>query len=299
MNRKLANWLAANPGGAVFVTGLLGLLPLFGLGFAFFLPGAVPALLVLMRDEKVGLMVALGATLLLTGAMVLIGRPVSVGLVYSAWVLGPPLALGLLLRRTNSLSLCLQVAVIAGALLIVVLHVRLGDPQQFWAPFVRDLAEQMQQRGWTMDLQEEGLVESFARTLWGWIALLTVLLAMCALFVARWWQSLSLQPGRFGIEFQQLRLGLTLGVIAAMVIAGSILTDNALLDDLARLFLGALTLIGLAAAHRRNAAGSGRGMWLWVLYVLLVVAAPPTVALLGGWGFVDNWLRSRTAVQKA
>ena len=44
MNRTFASWIAANPGAAVFLTGLLGLLPLFGLGFAFFLPGAVPAL---------------------------------------------------------------------------------------------------------------------------------------------------------------------------------------------------------------------------------------------------------------
>ena len=49
MNRTFASWIAANPGAAVFLTGLLGLLPLFGLGFAFFLPGAVPALVVLAR----------------------------------------------------------------------------------------------------------------------------------------------------------------------------------------------------------------------------------------------------------
>jgi hypothetical protein len=299
MNRKLANWLAANPGGAALVTGLLGLLPLFGLGFAFFLPGAVPALLVLVRGDRIGLAVALGATLLLTGAMLALGRPVSVGLVYSAWILGPPLALGLLLRRTQSLSLCLQVTMIAGAVLVVLLHLKLGDPQQFWAPFVRDLAAEMEQRGWAIGVEEEGLVETFARTLWGWVALLTVLLALCALFLGRWWQSLTAGAGRFGAEFQQIRLGLALGVVAAIVVVLSLLTDEPLVDDMARLFVGALTIIGLAAAHRRKAQGGGSGMWLWVLYVMLVVAAPPTVAVLAAWGFVDNWLRSRTAVQRA
>lgn len=52
MNRSLAQWLADNPVGAVLVTGLLGLLPLFGVGVAFFLPGAVPALIVLVRGER-------------------------------------------------------------------------------------------------------------------------------------------------------------------------------------------------------------------------------------------------------
>ena len=41
--------------------------------------------------------VALGATVLLTLAMWTIGRPVPVGLIYSAWVLGPPLALAAVL----------------------------------------------------------------------------------------------------------------------------------------------------------------------------------------------------------
>ena len=58
MNRSLAQWLAGNPVGAVFVTGLLGLLPLLGVGVAFFLPGAVPALIVLVRGVRQGVVVA-------------------------------------------------------------------------------------------------------------------------------------------------------------------------------------------------------------------------------------------------
>jgi hypothetical protein len=299
MNRSFASWLTQSPGGAVFATGLLGLLPLFGLGFAFFLPGAVPALVSLARGPKLGMSVALGASVLLTLSMWAIGRPVPVGLIYSAWVLGPPLALAAVLARTRSLSMCLQLAVLAGVVLLVFLHVKLGDPEKFWAPFVRDLSEQMQQRGLPMDLEKDGLVETLARTLWGWVTVLTVLLAMCALFLARWWQSRAGQPGGFGAEFQQLRLGVVLGVAAAAAIAASLLSDRPLVDDLARVFVGALMIVGLAAAHRFKAAGRQGGTWLWLIYVLLVLAAPITVAVLAGWGFVDNWLRSQRAAQGA
>ena len=78
---------------------------------------------------------------------------------------------------------------LAGVVMVVLLHVTLGDPEQFWAPFVRDLAEEMQRRGLPMDLEQDGLVETLARTLWGWVTVLTMLLAMCALFLARWWQT--------------------------------------------------------------------------------------------------------------
>ena len=299
MNRSFASWIADSPGPAVLVTGLLGLLPLFGLGFAFFLPGAVPALVALMRGPRAGLLVAAGASLLLALAMWMAGRPIPVGLIYSLWVLGPPLALGLLLRRTESLSLCLQVAVLAGVAMIVVLHATLGDPEKFWAPFVRDLAGEMQRRGLPMDLAEDGLVETLARTLWGWVTVLTVLLAMCALFLARWWQSRPERTGSFGTEFQQLRLGVVLGAVAAAAIVASMLSSRPLVADLARLFMGALMIVGLAAAHRFKAAGRLGGPWLWLIYVLLVLAAPITVAALAGWGFVDNWLRSQRAAQGA
>jgi hypothetical protein len=297
--RSFASWIVDRPGQAVLVTGLLGLLPLFGLGFAFFLPGAVPALVALMRGPRTGLAIAAGASLLLALAMWFVGRPIPVGLIYSLWVLGPPLALAVLLQRSGSLSLCLQVAVLAGAAMLVLLHATLGDPEQFWAPFVRDLAQEMQRRGLPMDLEKDGLVETLARTLWGWVTVLTVLLAMCALFLARWWQSRAGQTGRFGAEFQQLRLGVALGAAAAVAIVASLLSDRALVDDLSRLFLGALMIVGLAAAHRFKASGRLGGAWLWLIYVLLVLAAPITVAVLAGWGFVDNWLRSQRAAQGA
>jgi hypothetical protein len=79
----------------------------------------------------------------------------------------------------------------------------------------------------------------------------------------------------------------------------SLLSEQPLVDDLARLFLGALMIVGLAAAHRFKAAGRLGGAWLWLIYVLLVLAAPITVAVLAGWGFVDNWLRSQRAAQGA
>ena len=300
MNRTFASWIAANPGGAVFLTGLLGLLPLFGLGFAFFLPGAVPALVVLTRGAREGVMVAAGASLLLALAMWMLGRPIPVGFIYALWVLGPPLVLAVLLGRSDSLVLCLQVSVLAGVVMVALLHATLGDPEQFWAPFVRDLAQEMQRRGLPMDLEQEGLIETLARTLWGWVTVLTMLLALCALFLARWWQSrLAAPAGRFGAEFQGLRLGVVLGAAAAVSIAASFLSERPLVDDLARLFMGALMVVGLAAAHRFKAEGRLNGAWLWAIYVLLVLAAPVMVAALAGWGFVDNWLRSQGAAQRA
>jgi hypothetical protein len=289
MNRSIANWLATNPGGAVFATGLLGLLPFFGVGFFFFLPGAVPALLALARGPRQGAMVAAAAAVLLALAIWLIGRSVPVGVIYASWVLGPPLALAWVLRRTGSLSICLQIAVLGGIVMLIVLHAALGDPTQFWSPVVRQLAQEMHRRGLSFD---DAFADALARSLWAWVTVLTLLLGMCAVFLARWWQCLTADAGSFGAEFRQVRLGRVLGVVSAGAIVGSFLMDHPFADDLARFLVSTLALVGVAAAHRIRHERGANTAWLWALYLLLVFASPVVLPVLAGVGFVDNWLRS-------
>ena len=101
LNASVARWLAENPGGAVFVAALLGLLP----GLAFLLPGAVLALVTLQRGPRVGALVALGAAVLLAALMLLVVRtPAGQGLLYPASVLGPPLVLAR--RAADAASRC-------------------------------------------------------------------------------------------------------------------------------------------------------------------------------------------------
>jgi hypothetical protein len=258
-------------------------------GFFFFLPGAVPALLALARGPRQGAIVAAGASLLLALAIWLIGRSVPVGVIYASWVLGPPLALAWILRRTGSLSLCLQVAVLGGIVMLIVLHAAFGDPTQFWSPVVRQLAQEMQRRGLSLD---DAFAEALARSLWAWVTVLTLLLGMGAVFLARWWQCLAADAGSFGAEFRQIRLGRVLGIAATVAIVASFLVDHPFAADLARFLVSALALIGVATAHRIRHERGANTAWLWALYLLLVLASPVALPVLAGVGFVDNWLRS-------
>jgi hypothetical protein len=295
MNRSLAKWLADNPGGAVVVTALLGLLPLRGIGLAFFLPGVVPALVTLVRGPRTGSLVALGAGLLLVVAVAAAGRPATVGLITAAWLLVPPLLIAVLYARTESLSLCLQLATLLCVGFLAVMHLSLGDPMHFWEPFIRALAEGVRQQDLPQGVDKDELLELLARTLWGWMAVLLLLQGMLALFVARWLQTAPVRQGAFGAEFRQLRLGVVLGTVAGVVVVLAMFTGPLLIDDLRSLFIAALTLVGLAALHRAVVSGRLRRAWLWFTYILLglVVTAAPVVIVLAGWGFVDNWLRSQ------
>jgi hypothetical protein len=83
-----------------------------------------------------------------------------------------------------------------------------------------------------------------------------------------------------------------LGSLAAVAVIASFVTDQPLVDDLARFLISALALVGVAAAHRIRHERGANVAWLWAVYLLLVFASPVAVPALAGIGFVDNWLRS-------
>lgn len=296
MNRTFALWLLRNPLAAVLLIALLPLQPLFGL--LCFVPGAICALYVLEKGDRAGALVALGAVPLMALSSTILGRPIWMGLVLAVWPLLPGLLLASLLRRSQSLSMVLQVAVLCSVALLAVLHVAVGDPLQF--AWMRDQAQTAQQ-DLPNGLVDDELVTQLARTFWGWATALTMLMAMSGVFLARWWQSEVREPGVFGREYRTLRLGRVLGAGAAVTLAAALATKSTTLSDMTEPFVVALILVGLAAAHRA-AAGSGFGAgWLWLVYVALVlpITMPFTVMLLVGWGFVDNWRRSRPTAPAA
>ena len=145
--------------------------------------------------------------------MWMFGRPVPVGLIYSAWVLGPPLVLAVLLARTDSLSLCLQVAALAGVVMLVLLHLSFGDPAEVLGavrarPGAGDAAPRPAdgpgegRAGRDAGAHAVGLGDGADDAARDVRAVPRPLVAVAA----------ASEPGSFGAEFQQLRLGLVLGM---------------------------------------------------------------------------------------
>jgi hypothetical protein len=289
LNRSVARWLAENPVGAMFVTAALALLP----GLALLLPGALVVFVTLQRGPRIGGIVALGATVLLAalGLWSPNGKLPDV-LVLPGALLGPPLLLAVVLARSQSLSLCLQIGVLLAIATILVLHAAHVDPEPFWQPLRRVLEEFMTQAGVASSAESKAVLDVIGRRYWGWLVGHWLLLAMCAVFLGRKWQANEVEPGGFGAEFRMLRLGLALGSAAAVFIGLAIWLGNDLIYEIAIVFFVALLLIGLAAAHRFRARSGLHVAWLWVMYIGLFVVGPLMVAILVTWGFVDNWLRS-------
>jgi hypothetical protein len=212
-----------------------------------------------------------------------------VAIVFSAAVLAT------VWRRTGSPNLCFQVAVLATALALAIVHLVLPDPSAVWVERLTELMQSMAEAGLKVQGDVKTLVQVWAQTMWGALAAMTLAAILLSLFLGRWWSTLLERPGEFGAEYRQLRLGRVLGVGVTVLFVLALALDSPMIDSLAWVGLAGLSFQGLAAAHRGKALGRLNQGWLAAIYVLLLMplSTSITVFVLAVWGFTDNWLRPK------
>lgn len=295
MHRAIAAWLTERPWRAAvaiaFCGALTQLIPPLTV-----LVCAIPVLSALRFDTRIGLGVAAigtAAAWWITNALapaVMTGTFVGIAVTFFG-----PLGLALLLKRTGSLNLCFQVAVLSIAVLLAVVHAALPDPVAFWKPLLMQMLDSMQTAGIKIEGDRDALVAGWAPAMWGALGGLTLATVFGSLLVGRWWDTLLRAPGAFGAEYRNLRLGIALGVTVTVVFVLAMMTSSPLISALAWVAFVALAFQGLAAAHRSRAGGRLNRGWLAAIYLLLVVplSMMVTMFVLAIWGFADNWLRPR------
>ncbi|HKQ81228.1 MAG TPA: hypothetical protein VJS42_03450 [Steroidobacteraceae bacterium] len=295
MHRAIAAWLTAHPWRAVWVTAALGVLSPAGISPFTVFAAAVPVLIGLERGQRWMFAAAAAGTMTAVWTIGSMGQPLAVNLVNIGIVFFGPAVLAALLATTSSLNLCFQLAVLASALSLIAVHVALEDPVGFWVPMFHSVMDSLTKAGFKLQDDPETVTAALAKIMWGALAALTVCTVLSALWLGRWWQSLLHSPGSFGREYQGLRVGTILGLGASLVLLLALWSDSDLVGSLVWIAFAALSLQGLAAAHRSRARGSLNRGWLAAIYVLLIVplSTAVTVLALAAWGFADNWTRRR------
>jgi len=260
------------------------------------LAGAIPVLVALRFDIRYALGMAATAAAAAGWVVLTVTRPsgwlfFGLGLLFFG-----PLLLGWLLRRTGSLNLCFQAAVLGIAALLTVVYLSLPDPVGMWRELLDSVWASMATAGLRIEGDQQLIIATWSRTMWGALAALALATVFGGLLLGRWWQSLLDAPGSFGSEYRQLRLGRALGIATTVLFIAALATDSALIASLAWVAFAALAFQGLAAAHRSKAVGRLNRGWLVAIYVLLIVLPVTSIVvfMLAIWGFADNWLRPRT-----
>lgn len=262
-----------------------------------YLSAAVIGLVTLRLGAVQGLSVVLAGSMVLTVTGLIVGG-LSLPLVISAALLWWPVwVLALLLRSTRSLARVLRAAAALGAVLVILAHVSLGDPSQWWAPRLDAvLGPALAQHG----MEAARYIPDLARWMTALSVAALVFGVLLSLLLARAWQAGLYNPGGFGAEFRGLRLGRRFAVAALLIAALAAVPQLGTVAPVATDMLFTVLLVyllqGLALAHALVQRLQAQRGWLIGLYVMLLAAAPQVVPLLALLGWVDAWVDMRNRI---
>ncbi|MBK1719001.1 hypothetical protein [Thiocystis violacea] len=293
--KLLANFVMRGYSQATLVTTVAGLLSLL-LPFIGILSSAAVGLVTLRKGQREGLLLLIFATLAasLIALLALGNAWVGVGLLVILWV--PIWGLANILRSTRSLATTVQLAALGGLVMVLVIHVAVGDPALYWRQLMEPLRLSLVGDGLFDADASEVLFGQLAKWMTGAFAAALVFQYLVSLFIARWWQAHLYNPGGFGDEFRAMRLRPVVGILFLVLLGWGLLAKGIGLD-LAPVLGFLLLLQGLTVVHGlRGLLAVHRG-WLVALYLLLVLFMPQTGLLLASIGLVDLWadIRARVA----
>ncbi len=269
------------------------LFPLTGM-----LSSATLALATLRQGPVEGLLVGLFAGLA-SGlfAFAALGSPLpALGFALALWL--PVWALAVMLRNSGSPALTVTTAGLMGLAILIGLKVGVADPAAYWAELMEPVRKGLIEGGILTDAEGQALILEVARWMTGAFAATFYFQALLALFLGRWWQSLLYNPGGFGAEFRDLRLGKGLGVLGLALMAFILVKgENQWAADLLILITPLFLLQGLALIHWLVKAMQANRGWLIGLYALFLLALPHAQVLTAGLGLADIWVNVRAKVK--
>jgi hypothetical protein len=206
----------------------------------------------------------------------------------------PTLAVTQLLVSSGSLSSAARVAT-AGALVLAgswaLMAPIQGDP---WLGLVVEMVTPVASQTGTDPV---ALAEHLLLLLPGIIAASLLVVSLSGLFLAMWLHAGMAHPGAFGEAFRALQLGPGLGLVAAAVVVGALMTAHPAALS-AVLPLGAALLIqGIAVMHGMVRMRGMHRAWLFAGWVTLVLLSPWSMMVFAFYGLIDTLmdLRRRAA----
>lgn len=284
-------WLIRSRVARVGVIALFGLVRLLGP-----VSGGVIALVVLRQGWLEGLITALGASVVLGavevgvfhGGLFLLTVPTAI-----LW--GVIIALALVLRRTASLALTVQVASAIGCMVVIAFFVATPNPAVFWeALLTKMLLPALQASGPQQDWTP--VIARMALLMTGMTGASLALGSSLAVFCGRWGQALLYNPGGFGHAFHRLRMGWVATIAASVVFVLAGVFDSSLIDNLAIVLLVMFMYQGLAVMHGVAALKRIHVGWLIAFYVIFILKPLYVLAVVAGAGLIDNWFDMRARV---
>ena len=288
----LARLILKGPSQAALVAATLAMFGVL-LAPAIWLSASVIALVALVKDTRQVLLVMAVTTAgtMLFASLIFASPSMVVYFMLVAWL---PAWIAASVLRSMSLAASLQVIAGLSLLAIATMYAFFPDMGEVWREpldvLVQQLSEQSQGQLSLQELQE--VQELVIRMIPGFLAFSVLFGTIMSLFLARWWQSVILNPGGFAKEFQSLNLGRTTAMIAIVVVVTVALAGSELWYAMLLIVLALYTTQGMSILHAVFKGRQLNRIWLYLIY-LVMFFSPEVVALLILIGIADAWIDFR------
>ncbi len=296
MNRSIAAFVLRGRWQAVLVTVIGAVLAQLFLPLGYF-SGAAVALVTLRLGWQKGLSVIV-LSMIAVGVLQPVLSPVfgrtGLGMLLTAALWLPVWAIAQSLRRTMQPGRSVMLATLFGLMVVLGLSLASEDPVAWWQQTLNQAMEPALQE--LPQVEQEQLkagVGELALIMSGTSAMLLGLSLIISLVIGRWWQAMLYNPGGFGDEFRQLRLGKTSASVLLLILVAAGLSGNEFMaHNLPMVVLLPFMLQGLAVIHAIVKQRNAHAGWLAGTYALLFVTGPMAL-LLAFAGVADNWFDFR------
>lgn len=287
--QALARWLVARPLNSVLALGATMSLPLLS-----FLSGAVLVFAILHKGWRSAVLEAGGALALLGVFGLVLGTRLDFLLASALSVWAPALLLALLLQRTRSLTLTLQVAWLVTLGAMLVFFAAVGDPVPIWQGWIEAMGRTLSEQG----LYEQA--EMFTRDVAGTAGQMTMIAALVFWSVSvmslvlgyKLHRQLPGTAARFG-RFRDLDFGRVIALATAIASVAAWLGGWMPLENMAFVMFAMFWLQGLAIAHWSHGQKFLPTFGIVALYVLLPLLNVIVLLGLAVTGYIDAWFRFR------
>ena len=299
--QAVAAWLVARPHNGVLAlaaSASLVMVPLLQI-----VSGVVMMLLVLANGARMAAIQALFAGALLAVITAVFGISVTVVTTLMLVLWAPLLLLGSLLRYTRSLTLTLQVSVLATVVVVAVFYLVVADPRAFWLPKLDLLVEFWQQGG--MQQQAEALLsqkEAVADVATIMVAFSCwMLYAVGCLLGYGLYRLLPQETADYG-RFQDLNFGRVIAITVVLVLGLGLLLGATWMLNVAVVLMVVFALQGFAVVFWLYRQGILPVFGLIVVAALVMLPRLNVMVImsLALAGYADAWfgIRKRVAANR-
>lgn len=216
------------------------------------------------------------------------------------------LILAIMLRQKTSWSVLLQLTALFGVLVVSVIHLIYPDIATWWGTAIKSYYDQMQATAGlvktaALPAGNEAQGETIAITkqyATGLMVTAILFNAVAQLIVARWWQCIVFSKGSLQKELHRIRLNRLTGFLFLISLFFSYLGNRVVLDIMPILY-ALFGVAGLSLVHYWFGHMKSQTAWIWLvlLYVVLIISFPMSVALIALLALADVWLDIRKRVK--